>query len=193
MLTDYGVRHPRMLECRLWYFESVLDSNHAAVAESGFVSISQKAAAGSRLRIEARFLLAVALLRQRKIAEAKAHFRSVLKDLNKISSANTRRLLQRRIFERFEEEAILTELIGVDEKPMIAEEIHNAAILLVKSKNEDELYEYLASALPGNQSSCCRMLEAMVYSFSHQATAFACLRRIKRHHRLVWADGRFQF
>ncbi|MFZ1220227.1 MAG: hypothetical protein WAO00_13110 [Chthoniobacterales bacterium] len=148
LLADYGVKHPRMLEARLWYFESLLDSNHVSVAESGFVSIREKSPVGGRLRIEATFLLSVALLRQRKTSDAKAHFRSVLKNLNKISSSKTRRLLQRRIFERFEEEAILTELIGANEGPLIPEEIHNAAILLLKNKSEEELYEYLASAVP---------------------------------------------
>lgn len=148
LLAGYGVRHPRMLEARLWYFESLLDTNHVAVAESGFISIREKARAGGRLRIEATFLLSVALLRQKKISEAKANFRSVLKDLNKISSPDTRRLLQRRIFERFEEQALLTELIGTSEGSLIPEEIHNAAVLLVKNKSDEELYEYLASAVP---------------------------------------------
>lgn len=77
VLTKYGARHPRLLEARLWYFESLLDSNHTAVAESGFVSVREKSPRGGRLRIEATFLLAVALLRQKKLFEAKEHFRTL--------------------------------------------------------------------------------------------------------------------
>ena len=66
LLADYGPKHPRLLEARLWYFESLLDSSHIGVAESGFVSIRSKASPGTRLHLEATFLLAVCLLRRKK-------------------------------------------------------------------------------------------------------------------------------
>lgn len=151
LLTSYGDTHARLLEARLWYFEGVLDAGQVSVAESGFIGIRAKANSGTRLHLEATFLLGVCLLRQKKpvkVIEAKEHFRFVLREINKISSANSRRLLQRRIVERLEEEAILTHLIGTDEDTLAPEKIHEGAIVLIKTKSDDEIYEVLAGALP---------------------------------------------
>src|SRR4051812_44161865 len=70
LLSPYG-HHSRLLECRLWYFESVLNANQVSIAESGFQGINKRANKGSRLYLESSFFVAVCLLRQKKVREAK--------------------------------------------------------------------------------------------------------------------------
>jgi hypothetical protein len=147
LLAPYGSGHHRLLECRLWYFESQFDANHIAVAESGFKGITSRAGAGSRLRLEASFFLGLCYLRQKQVAKAKIEFHVVFAQLNNISSADTRHLLQKRILERIEQESVLSTLIGVDEGPLKPEQIHDEAIKLVQ-KPEGELFDLLARALP---------------------------------------------
>jgi hypothetical protein len=147
LLSPYGFHH-RLLESRLWYFEGLLDANHVSVAESGFVGIRKRASRHTRLHIEASFFLAICYLRQKETQKAKSLIRQVLAELNKIQSAETRQLFQKRIIERLEEEAILTHLIGADEGPLREKEIHEHAIKLIQSKSEDEILELLARNIP---------------------------------------------
>jgi hypothetical protein len=146
LLKSYKDHH-RLLECKLWYFETLLDANHTAVAESGFVSIRRKAARNTRLYLESTFFLSVCFLRQKRINEAKPLFKEVLIALNKEQIAPTRRLLQKRIIERIEEESILTELIGAGTETLNADKIQVLAIQLVQ-KPEDEIFELLGRHIP---------------------------------------------
>jgi hypothetical protein len=147
LLEQYGASHHRLLECRLWYFESQFDANHITTAESGFLGISKRAREGSRLFLEASFFLALCHLRQKRKSEAKQLIRKVLGGLNKIPSPDTRHLLQKRIIDRVEQESVLTSLIGVDQGPLRPEQIHDEAVQLVQ-KSDGELFELLARALP---------------------------------------------
>ncbi len=147
LLTPYGSNHHRLLECRLWYFESQFDANHISNAESGFQGIVTRARDGTRLSVEALFFLGLCYLRQKKIIEAKTKFRIVFAKLNEISSPETRRLLQKRIIERIEQESVLTTLIGVEDGSLKPEQIHDEAVKLVQ-KSESELFELLARSLP---------------------------------------------
>jgi hypothetical protein len=146
LLKSYGDHH-RLLECKLWFFETLLDANQPDVAESGFEGIRQKAGKGTRLYIEASFFLGICLLRQKKIAKAKELLRRVLKELNKIQSPDTRQFLQQRIIERIEEEAVLTELIGAEEGLMKPDSIHAESIKIVQQP-EHEIYELLGRSIP---------------------------------------------
>lgn len=147
ILSPYGPKHYRILECRLWYFESVFDANDIATAESGFSGIAQRASPESALFIEASFFLALCLLRQKRIPEAKARLRLVFERLNTITSAETRQLRQKRFVERIEQEAVLTALIGTDAGVLRPDQIHQEAIKLVQMP-EGELFDFLARALP---------------------------------------------
>lgn len=141
--------HPRLLEAKLWYFEALLDNNHPALAESGFVGICQKAKQNTRLHLEASFLKGVCLLRQKKIEQAKRIFRAVLLDLRKVKSIKSRQLLEKRIIERIEEEAILTQLVETHEGALIADTVHDQAVALIQTKSEDEILELIGTLLPG--------------------------------------------
>jgi|SRR5882724_917532 len=140
--------HPRLLEAKLWYFEALLDNNHPASAESGFVGIRQKAKKNTRLNLEATFLEGVCLLRQKKIEQAKKLFRAVLLNLRKIKSVKSRQLLEKRIIERIEEESILTHLVGTHESALIADKVHEQAVTLIQTKSEDEILELIGRSLP---------------------------------------------
>jgi hypothetical protein len=147
LLTPYGSNHHRLLECRLWYFESQFDANHISNAESGFQGIATRARDGTRLFLEASFFLGLCYLRQKRTPEAKKKFRIVFTKLNEIQSPETRRLLQKRIIERIEQESVLATIVGVDDGPLKPEQIHDEAVKLVR-KSESELFELLARALP---------------------------------------------
>lgn len=146
LLNPYG-NHHRLLECRLWYFETLLDANQTAFAESGFSGIRQKTNRRTRLYLEATFFLAVCYLRQKKIPLAKTFIREVLAELNKEQSPDTRRLLQKRVIDRIEEEAVLAELIGVEDGVFKQKAIEDEAIKLVQ-KSEDDIFELLGRSIP---------------------------------------------
>src|SRR5206468_1218757 len=97
-------------------------------------------AKNTRLYVEASFFLGVCLLRRKKVKDAKALFRGVLGELNKVKSDRTRRVLQKRIVERVEEEAVLAGLTGVEEGILNPAKIHEEAIRLIQ-KPEDEVFE----------------------------------------------------
>lgn len=147
LLAPYGSNHHRLLECRLWYFESQFDANHIFNAEAGFQGIATRAGAGTRLSLEALFFLGLCYLRQKRIPDAKTKFRKVFAKLNEITSSETRHLLQKRIIERIEQESVLTTLIDADDGPLKPQQIHDEAVKLVQ-KSEGELFELLAGALP---------------------------------------------
>jgi hypothetical protein len=146
LLKPYG-NHHRLLECRLWYFETLLDANQTIIAESGFSGIRQKANKKTRLYLEATFFLSVCYLRQKQIQLAKTFLREVLAELNKEESSETRRLLQKRVIDRIEEEAVLTELIGVEDGIFREKDIHDEAVKLVQ-KSEDEIFDLLGRSVP---------------------------------------------
>ena len=143
------------MECRLWYFEGLLNDNQLTIAESGFHGIHKRASKNTRLYIEASHFLAVCLLRQKKVKEAKVLFREILRELNKIQSPNTRRLLQKRILERIEEESVLAGLTGIDEGILNPERIHAQAVSLIQ-KSEDDILETMAAHMPYNAGSLLR-------------------------------------
>jgi hypothetical protein len=89
LLIPYGANHYRLLECRLWYFESQFDANHITNAESGFQGIATRAREGTRLSLEALFFLGLCYLRQKRIPDAKTKFRLVFAKLNEITSSDT--------------------------------------------------------------------------------------------------------
>lgn len=146
LLSSYG-NHHRLLVCRLWYFETLLGANNAAVAESGFQGIIQKAGKNTRVHVEASFLLAVSLLRQKKTFAAKSLFKLVLGELNKIQSPDTRQLFQKRMIERMEEEAVLSQLIDFDDGILNKDSIHTDSIRLVQ-QSEDEIMNILGRSIP---------------------------------------------
>ncbi len=148
-LFEKRYAHPKLLEAKLWYFECLLDNNHASSAESGFIGIRRKANPNTLLHLEATFLGGVSLLRQKKIELAKQSFREVLKRVSRIQSPSSRQRHERRFIERIEEEGILCETIGTYEGELKPDRVHEQAVLLIQQgKSDDEIFELMGSALP---------------------------------------------
>ncbi len=146
LLKSYG-HHHRLLECKLWYYEGLLDASQSLTAESGFSGIRQLAAKNSRLHAEASFFLAICFLRQKRLDEAKVLFRRVISEVNKLQSPDTRRLLQKRILQRIEEESVLAGLIGLDDGVMNPDMIQKEAVILLQ-KPQDEIMELMGRYVP---------------------------------------------
>ena len=141
-------KHHRLLRAKLWAFEAALDANRVTYAESGFRGVRQLANAGTRLHLEASSLLAIVLLRQKKIPEAKRLIRDVIRRVNDIQSERTRRQFQKRLVNRLEEECILVELMDTGDGTLDAEEVHQKAVLLIQQNSENEILKLIGNSVP---------------------------------------------
>jgi hypothetical protein len=140
--------HHRLLRAKLWAFEACIDANRLTYAERGLVGVRQLAGESTRLHLEASGLLAVSLLRQKKVTESKKLIREVIANINNIASDRTRHQFQRRFIERIEEECILAELIGTGDAAFDQAEIEAKAILLLQRNSDDEILKLIGNSVP---------------------------------------------
>lgn len=140
--------HHRLLRAKLWVFEAALDANRLSYAESGFQGVRQLCNSGTRVHLEATALLGVCTLRLGDTAEAKKLFRDVIRNINDIISDRTRRLFQKRLIERIEEECIFTELIGAGEARLDVDEMHEQAVLLIRRNSDNEILKLIGNSVP---------------------------------------------
>ncbi|MCI5164419.1 MAG: hypothetical protein D3917_20890, partial [Candidatus Electrothrix sp. AX5] len=140
--------HHRLLRAKLWAFEACLDANRPYYAETGLIGVRKLAAPSTRLYLEASALLAVALLRQKKVADSKKIICEVIANINNIVSNRTRHQFQKRFIARIEEECILAELIDTGEETLDAAEIEAKAILLVQHNSDDEILRFIGNSVP---------------------------------------------
>lgn len=154
--------HHRLLRAKLWAFEACVDANRLAYAERGLIGVRKLAGSSTRLHLEASGLLAVALLRQKKINESKKLIREVIENINNIASDRTRHQFQKRFIERIEEECILAELIGTGDGPLDTKEVEAKAIFLVQRNSDDEIYKLIGNSVP--TSSLLLLNDVRTYS-----------------------------
>lgn len=147
-LFGHDRTHHRLLKAKLWAYEACIDGNRLNYAESGLIGIRRIAGRTTRLHLEASALLAISLLRQKKLSDAKKVIREVIANINNIASGRTRHQFQRRFIERIEEECILAEMIGVDDGALKPDEIESKAILLVQHNSDDEIYKLIGNSVP---------------------------------------------
>lgn len=140
--------HHRLLRAKLWAYEACVDANRLTYAEAGLIGVRKLAGPTTRLHLEASALFSVALLRQKKLAEAKKAIRSVIENINNIASDRTRHQFQRRFIQRIEEECILAELIGADDSVLDQGEIESKAILLLQRNSDDEILKLIGNSVP---------------------------------------------
>jgi hypothetical protein len=140
--------HHRLLRAKLWAFEACIDANRLAYSETGLIGVRKLAGSSTRLHLEASGLLAVALLRQKKIIESKRLIREVIANINNITSDRTRHQFQRRFIERIEEECILAELIGTGDGALDPAEIEAKAVLLLQRNSDDEILKLIGNSIP---------------------------------------------
>lgn len=141
-------KHHRLLRAKLWAFEACVDANRLSYAETGLIGVRKLAAPSTRLYLEASALLAVALLRQKKVADSKKIIREVIGNINNIASDRTRHQFQKRFISRIEEECILAELIDTGDGPLDASEIEAKAILLIQHNSDDEIFKLIGNSVP---------------------------------------------
>ncbi len=141
-------RHHRLLRAKLYAFEAALDANRLAYAESGFSGIRKLAGSTTRLHLEATSLLAVTLIRQQKLAEAKRLIQQALTSINNIKSERTRHQFQKRLITRLEEEAVLAALIGSGTGQLDAKEVHEEAVRLLQANSIEELHRLVGNCIP---------------------------------------------
>lgn len=156
--------HHRLLRAKLWAYEACVDANRLAYAESGLIGVRRFAGPTTRLQLEASALLAVTLLRQKKLSEAKKIIRDVIENINNIVSDRTRHQFQRRFIQRIEEECILAELIGVEECALDQAEIESKAILLLQRNSDDEILKLIGNSVP--TASIRLLTEVRTYSLN---------------------------
>ncbi len=143
-------RHHRLLQAKLWAFESCLDDNRLSYAETGFIGIRKIANFNTRIYLEATALLAVCFLRQKKTVKAKPLIREVIQNANNIRSDRRRHQFQKRFVTRIEEECILSELIGKVDGILDPKAIHEKAVLLLQQNNENELTKLIGNLVPSS-------------------------------------------
>lgn len=141
-------KHHRLLRAKLWAFEACVDANRLSYAETGLIGVRKLASPSTRLYLEASALLAVALLRQKKIADSKKIIREVIRNINNIASDRTRHQFQKRFISRVEEECILAELIDTGDGKLDASEIEAKAILLIQHNSNDEILKLIGNSVP---------------------------------------------
>ncbi|MEQ1838680.1 MAG: hypothetical protein ABL858_10170 [Candidatus Nitrotoga sp.] len=147
-LFPYDRKHHRLLRAKLWTFEACLDANRLTYAEAGFIGIKKLSESNTRLYLEAISLLAVCLLRQKKIPESKKFIHEALSKINNITSDRTRHQFQKRLIERIEEECIFAELIGAGEEKLDVKEIEGKAIFLIQRNSDDEILKLIGNSVP---------------------------------------------
>lgn len=143
-------KHHRLLKAKLWAFEAALDANRLDYAVRGFIGVRELSSKGTRINLEATSLLAICYLRQKKIPDAKRLIRSVVKNINSITSDRTRNQFQKRLVERIEEECILAELIGAGNAKLDPDEIHEQSVLLIQRNSDNEILKLIGNSVPSS-------------------------------------------
>lgn len=141
-------KHHRLLRAKLWAFEACVDANRLSYAETGLIGVRKLASPSTRLYLEASALLAVALLRQKKVADSKTIIREVINNINNIESDRTRHQFQKRFISRIEEECILAELMDTGDGALDASEIEAKAILLIQQNSDDDILKLIGNSVP---------------------------------------------
>lgn len=144
-----------LAQYRNWYFELALDSDQYALAESGFISVRRSVSKNTRIYLEASALLAICYLRFSNVEKAKPLIKEVLNNDHVIKTERTRRLFNKNIIQRFDEEVALYSLKEKYNSPndYNLETLENEVGLLVGTKTEDELFTMLGNNVPETTKS----------------------------------------
>lgn len=144
-----------LAQYRNWFFELALDTDQYALAESGFISVRRSVSKNTRIYLEASALLAICYLRFSNVEKAKPLIKEVLNNNHVIKTERTRRLFNKNIIQRFDEEVALYSLKNKynTTSDYKIETLENEVSLLVSTKTEDELYKLLGSNVPETTKS----------------------------------------
>ncbi|WP_144265916.1 hypothetical protein [Pandoraea sp. SD6-2] len=137
----------RLMQAKNWLFESAMQAGELKVAELGFTGIRQKTSPQTKVYAEATALLAVCLLRQRRLPDAEPLIAEVLASTS-IRDLNRRRRFLAHVTQRFEQESFVEAIRNLDPCKLDFEAIHDEASHLVRTKTDDEIYADIGRALP---------------------------------------------
>ncbi|APW43169.1 hypothetical protein RS694_11955 [Rhodoferax saidenbachensis] len=135
------------MRSKTWLFEAALNAGELFTAEAGFRGICAKTAESTRVHLEAKALLVVCLIRQKKISEAEPLIAKVLQGKS-IKDAARRRSFIESVTSRYQLESYISAVRDRLHEPLLPDSIDAEAIEAVKTKTEDELYAQIAAALP---------------------------------------------
>jgi hypothetical protein len=149
----------RSLKYKNAYFEAVMESGDVTKAIDAFHSIRTRAPKGTRVRLEANTLLAIAYLRANQPANAKPLILEVMRDETVIQSAARRKEFRRRAYERFDQEIVLAACRGIGHESLDVKRIASEAEKLALG-TETTVLKALADATPGEATVALRNVDS---------------------------------
>lgn len=137
----------RLMQSKNWLFEAALNAGQVLIAEAGFRGVRQKTSRTTRVYLEATALLAVCMIRQKRLAEAESLIREVLNSKS-IRDPVRRQYFIESVTSRYRLESYISGIKDHAHERLDPEAIDKEAISAVRSRSEEELYLQIASALP---------------------------------------------
>lgn len=137
----------RLMRSKSWLFEAALNAGELNTAELGFRGVRGKTAENTRVHLEATALLAVCLLRQKRVAEAEPLITKVLEG-KAIKDSDRRRHFIQSVASRYQLESYISSVRNLAYESLNIDDVDAAAIEAIKAKSEEELYTQIACALP---------------------------------------------
>lgn len=133
-----------------WLYELAVDVEEYSFAERGLISVRRDVNSNTRLYLEATALLAICYLRLLKVTNAKPLIKEVLNNSAVIKTERTRKIFNKEIIQRFDEEVALFSLKESKIVQFDIDEIENEVGFLVATKTEGELFGMLGHNVPNN-------------------------------------------
>lgn len=133
-----------------WLYELALDVGEYSFAERGLIGLRRDVNVNTRLYLEATALLAICYLRLLKVENAKPLIKEVLNNSAVIKTERTRKIFNKEIIQRFDEEIALFSLKEKNIVEFDIDEVEKEVGLLVATKTEGELFGMLGQNVPMN-------------------------------------------
>ncbi|WP_411835606.1 hypothetical protein ACLBNB_19230 [Pseudomonas chlororaphis subsp. aurantiaca] len=140
----------RLLQAKNWLYETAMEANSFHFAIMGFEGTRKKSSPSTRLHLEATALLSICYLREGNLPKARQLVSQSVQSISSIKSIERRKQFHKRFLQRLEEESILSGLIDKTSKPLDIDEVNDQAVLLIKTKSEEEILTEMGKAVPKN-------------------------------------------
>lgn len=137
----------RLMQSKNWLFEAALNAGEILTAEAGFRGIRAKTTKTTRVHLQATALLAVCLLRQKRVIDAEPLIQEVLSSKS-IKDPVRRRHFIESVTSRYRLESYISGIRGHGHETLDPDVVDREAIDALKTRSEDELYLQIATALP---------------------------------------------
>jgi len=135
------------MQSKNWLFEAALNAGEVLTAEAGFRGVRAKTSKTTRVHLEATALLAVCLIRQKRLTDAEPLIEEVLGSKS-IKDPNRRRHFVESVTSRYRLESYISSIRDHGHETLDSDVIDQEAIDAVKTRSDEELYLQIATALP---------------------------------------------